>query len=304
MTIEAITGPLIVFQDGSAFPGAPTNANPDQGPSLFLQGTGVLDPRFGYTYSPDQGPTKPAVGFYSTSDLLLADYAPSTVSTTNISASAALSSTTLTLVSSTGSGITVGDSITNIVTGATDSSLLRIDNTPKTITFGTSGAVAVHDPANPFVGRAVSLTSVSNLSAINFTITGYDAYGYLQTQTIAGPNNNTVNTTKTFKWIKSVKSSTTNAGSVSVGTADIYGLPIRADRFFYVSDSAWANALVLTAQFTAADTTSPATASTGDVRGTITPASSSDGTKRLQLAISLHPANISTVTGLLGVTPA
>ena len=156
----------------------------------------------------------------------------------------------------------------------------------------------------PLLGVQCRVTSTSNLSAINFTITGYDAYGYLQTATIAGPNVNTVNTTKTFKWIKSVKSSTTNAGSVSVGTADIYGLPLRADRFFYVSDSTWNNVTILTAAFTAADTTSPATASTGDVRGTITTVSSSDGTKRLQIAINLHPANVSSVTGLLGVTPA
>ena len=91
MTVEAITGPLVVFQDGSAFPGAPSNANPDQGPSQFLCGTALLDPRYGYTYSPDRAATSPSVGFYATSGILVADYAPSAVATTNISASAVLS---------------------------------------------------------------------------------------------------------------------------------------------------------------------------------------------------------------------
>ena len=244
------------------------------------------------------------MGFFNV-EVLGADFAPSTVSTTNIAASQAVSSTGgLTLVSATGSGITVGDSITNAVTGATVTGLLRIDNTPAILTFGQAQTLGVWDPSNPPVGRAVSLTSASNLSAINFTVAGYDAYGYPQTQTLAGPNANTVNTTKTFKWIASVKPASTSGSSVSVGTADIYGLPLRSDRFFYASDSCWNNALILTAAFTAADTTSPATASTGDVRGTITPASSSDGTKRLQIYQSVAPANVSTVTGLFGVTPA
>ena len=304
MTISTTTGPLVTFIDEGAIPGAPANSNPDQGPNLFLMGVALHDPRFGYTYAPGQNPTKSAIGFYGTSGLMLADFAPSTVATANLAAlQAPNAATPLTLVSSSGSGITVGDSTTNVVAGGTYTGLLRIDNTPGLIKFGTSGQVAVHDPANPFIGRSVSLTSAANLSGMNFTISGYDTYGYPQTCTMTGPNANTVNSIKTFKWIKSVTPSGTSGSTVSVGTADIYGFPIRADRFFYVSDSVWNNTLILSAAFTAADTTSPATASTGDVRGTITTVSASDGTKRLQLSLNINPANVSSVTGLFGVTP-
>lgn len=64
--------------------------------------------------------------------------------------------------------------------------------------------------------RNVSLTSVNNLSGVNFTISGVQNTT-LVTETIAGPNNNTVSTTNAFDIISSI---TTNGAvtAVSAGT--------------------------------------------------------------------------------------
>lgn len=68
------------------------------------------------------------------------------------------------------------------------------------------------------VSRTVSLTSTNNLSAINVTVTG-KLMGNIVTQTIAGPNNNTVSTTQFFDTVTSVTvSGIVTAMSVGSGT--------------------------------------------------------------------------------------
>lgn len=72
-------------------------------------------------------------------------------------------------------------------------------------------------PVVTFAGfsRVISLTSTNNLSAVNFTVTGIYK-GALQTQTIAGPNNNTVSTTLLFDSVTSI-STDAAAAAVSAG---------------------------------------------------------------------------------------
>lgn len=158
------------------------------------------------------------------------------------------------------------------------------------------------------VPRAVSLTSTADFSAIGFTITGFDLYGRLQTQTRLGPNNNTVNTLKAFMSVLSVVPNTTDAVHVvRVGTSDIFGLSFVAVDAGYIIPK-WSNTLAQDAgTFVAADATNPATAATGDTRGTYLPSSASDGSKRLVIWQHLTAAQCganATVTGALGVTPA
>lgn len=167
---------------------------------------------------------------------------------------------------------------------------------------GSGRAVILFD-----VPRAVSLTSTANLSAISFTITGFDFYGRLQTQTRIGPNNNTVNTLKAFMSVLSVVPNTTSVSTVSVGSSDIFGLNYTAADAGYIMPK-WNNTLAQDAgTFVAADATSPATAATGDPRGTYVPSSASDGSKRLviwQHLIANQCGPNATVTGAIGVTPA
>jgi hypothetical protein len=185
---------------------------------------------------------------------------------------------------------------------------LAIDGLPGWLGSGQSGAMAFFDPTKG-IARAVSLTSAANVSAINFTIKAVDIYGRPWTQTLAGPNATTVTTKKTAKFVLSVTPNTTSASTVSVGTSDIYGFPVRVDFWPYVAIFWGSPATQVTSAtgFVAADTTSPATASTGDVRGTYATASASNGTNRLSVFVSPRLANVvganvpALVLGLKGV---
>lgn len=72
--------------------------------------------------------------------------------------------------------------------------------------------------------RTVSLTSTGNLSAVNFTITGM-LEGATVSQTIAGPSNNTVQTTQLFNTVTSVTVDGAVGTNVSVGSGSSGQMP-------------------------------------------------------------------------------
>ena len=74
--------------------------------------------------------------------------------------------------------------------------------------------------------RSVSLTSVNDLSLTNFVITGLQNGAYVS-ETVSGPNNNTVYGTKYYDTITSVVASTAVNG-IQVGTGDAGFLPLIA----------------------------------------------------------------------------
>lgn len=157
------------------------------------------------------------------------------------------------------------------------------------------------------VPRSVSLTvATTNQSAISFTVTGYDAYGQPMSEVLAGPNANTVNTLKAFKSVTSIAFNAAIAtNGVSAGIGDKFGLPFRVPDAGYIAFIKWAGTLADNAgTFVAAVATNPSTTTTGDVRGTYTPTSASDGSRRLVAGLML-PALASgpqaTRIGALGV---
>lgn len=159
------------------------------------------------------------------------------------------------------------------------------------------------------VPRSISLTvAVTDFSGTTFTITGYDAYGRRMTQTMNGPNNNTVNSLKAFKKIVSIASSTALGTNVSAGIGDKFGLPLRVIDAGYIVNVKWAGVLAADAgTFVAAVTTDPNTAALGDVRGTYTPSSASNGARRLVVAIAVAAIGSgpnATRIGAFGVPPA
>lgn len=66
----------------------------------------------------------------------------------------------------------------------------------------------------------VGFTSAGNLSARTFTITGTDADGNPQTEALAGPNANTVVTTKYWKSIASIAIDAAAGAALTVGTVN------------------------------------------------------------------------------------
>lgn len=86
-----------------------------------------------------------------------------------------------------------------------------------------AGPFTTFDATTPTDGLAhqVSLTSTANLGSINMTIVGTDANGVALTETRAGPNNNTVETTAYFKTISSITAASTLGGNtMDVGWVD------------------------------------------------------------------------------------
>jgi len=223
-----------------------------------------------------------------------------------------------------GTGVNTGTTIVNQLTGApggVGTYTAQGDDTTSstTITAQATGTTALAQPFgllgqpssvylwNPqaLVARAVSVTGSASATGGNITINGYDIYGVPMSEVIAAPASaTTVNGKKAFKYISSVVPAFTDAHNYSVGTTDIYGFPLRSDFFSDVAINYNAAAITANTGYVAAVTTSPATTTTGDVRGTYALQSASDASKRLAIRQFILPANMNSTTGLFGVTQA
>ena len=167
-----------------------------------------------------------------------------------------------------------------------------------------SAGVATFDYAR--IVTAVSSNIGDTTQSI--TVTGTDYYGQAQTELIALNGTTTVSGLKAFKTVTQVAVDAALTGNLSVGDGDSFGLPYRVTDGGYLLRTGWAGAVADNAgTFTAADTTSPATASTGDVRGTFAPTTAANGSRRLVIAIGLTAVQAgpnATQTSAIGVTPA
>lgn len=159
------------------------------------------------------------------------------------------------------------------------------------------------------IPRSVSITAAGANTA-TYTVTGYDQYGQRMSQTLAAPSTSTVKTTKMFKTVVSVTNANATAGlnNLTVGYGDDIGLPVRVTELGYVIGASFNGAAVTvnSTNFGVADTTSPATVSTTDVRGYIKAAAgTADGTKRYIVTIALPALAVgpnATRIGAFGVT--
>tara|TARA_R110000868_G_scaffold117122_1_gene311186 strand:- start:574 stop:1542 length:969 start_codon:yes stop_codon:yes gene_type:complete len=152
------------------------------------------------------------------------------------------------------------------------------------------------------VPRAVKVNCATTARA--FTVTGYDYYGQPMSEVITVTVAATAVTgLKAFYQI----SGATIAGSataVVIGTSDVLGLPVRVTNVAYVASVKSNSTLAQDAgTFVAADTATAST-STGDVRGTYTPATASTGLVRTVMGILLPGIAVgpnATRVGALGV---
>lgn len=161
-----------------------------------------------------------------------------------------------------------------------------------------NGASAAGGVATLDVPRAVSVVS-SNAGDTTQTATvfGFDVYNQPMSETIAFNGTTTVNGQKAFARVTRVAASAALAGNASVGSTDILGLPYRIVTRGAIQ-TFWDTAFVTTGTFAAADLTSPATATTDDVRGTFLPPSATNGTRRLVVWMRLNPTSQLTAYGV------
>jgi hypothetical protein len=155
-------------------------------------------------------------------------------------------------------------------------------------------------------GVTTTVTHSSSIVATTVRLTGYDLY---RSKVVEDHVITATGTTKTVAGKKAIKYlakiEITSAGNATTNTAnigfnDVLGLPYRIAA---KSDllSVWLNDAVDAATVVAAVATSPATATTGDVRGTIDTNGALDGTKTLVAYLHVSDNDAATRNGLLGV---
>jgi hypothetical protein len=178
-----------------------------------------------------------------------------------------------------------------------------------TLTAGTSVKSIVNNAGATVLQldcpRAIKVNGSTTARA--FTVSGYDYYGQAMSEVITVSVAGTAVTgLKAFFQISGV----TIAGSataVVVGTSDVLGIPVRVANVAYVASVKSNSTLAADAgTFVAADTAT-ATTGTGDVRGTYTPATASNGIVRTVMGILLPGIAVgpnATRVGALGVTQA
>jgi hypothetical protein len=157
------------------------------------------------------------------------------------------------------------------------------------------------------VPRALSITiGAGTITNRNVTITGYDYYGQPMSEVIATgtTQSTTVNGKKAFFQIISASVSGSVGATVSIGTADIFGSPVRFNDKGYLARVGWNDTLAENAATVVDADATTATTTTGDVRGTVAPSTAADGTKRLVVAVLLTAIQAgpnATRLGALGV---
>lgn len=179
-----------------------------------------------------------------------------------------------------------------------------------TLTAGTSAKSVVRTDGTTVIQlntpRALQVNTSTSARAV--TISGYDYFGQPMTETITVSVAGTpVNGKKAFYQVSGA-TITGSATAVTIGTTDIFGLPVRVIDAGYVVKVGWAGVLAQDAgTLVVADLTNPATSTTGDVRGTYTPSSASNGARRLVMTIAVPGIACgpnATRVGALGVTQA
>ena len=178
-----------------------------------------------------------------------------------------------------------------------------------TLTAGTSTKSIVRPDGVTVIQLDVPRALKVNCSttARAFTVSGYDYYGQPMSEVITVSVAGTAVTGK--KAFFQVVSATIagSATAVLIGTSDVLGLPVRVFNVAYIASVKSNSTLAQDAgTFVAADTTT-ATTTTGDVRGTYTPATASDGIVRTVMGILLPGIAVgpnATRVGALGVTQA
>jgi len=198
--------------------------------------------------------------------------------------------------------------------GATNVAAAQTTSSSITLTAGTSVRSVVRSDGSTVlqldVPRALSIVSgTGTLTNRNVTISGYDYYGQAMSEVIATGTvqSTTVSGKKAFYQVVSATISGALGATIGIGTTDILGIPVRVANVAYVASVKSNSTLAQDAgTFVAADTAT-ATTTTGDVRGTYTPATASNGIVRTVMGILLPGIAVgpnATRTGALGVTQA
>lgn len=161
-------------------------------------------------------------------------------------------------------------------------------------TLATSGVATLDVPRN-----VILVSSSGTDSTQTATVTGTDLYTVPTVETITLTGTTAAQGLKAFLTVSKVAMSASTVGNISAGSGDKFGVPFRINKKGSLQafwDAAWNSGSGTT---TLAVTTNPATATTGDVRGTYLPATASDGTRTLALWVYMD--DVESANGLYGI---
>ncbi len=132
-------------------------------------------------------------------------------------------------------------------------------------TLATGGVGTIASP------RGLSVTFAAGTTA-TITITGTDEYGETVVEDIAGTASGITAGVKAFSTVTSVTTdeATATGSPVNVGVGDVFGLPFYVEDAGKVVSVSQSGSALATGLTVTAGVTTTATATTGDVRGTIT----------------------------------
>jgi len=197
------------------------------------------------------------------------------------------------------------NTVTSAITVAGQPPVVGVSNSvaaSQSITSGTpglvNGALATAGVATMDVPRNI-IAAWTGTAVL--TITGTDYYG--QAQTEASASGTSFTGKKAFATITAINVSA-NVTAATVGTGNALGLPFvvaNSGGFFAPVFDGAADAAVAATNLVVADITSPATTTTGDVRGTYLPVGTLNGAKVLAALIKVYDPT--TQVGTFGVTP-
>jgi hypothetical protein len=169
----------------------------------------------------------------------------------------------------------------------------------------SAGFYRIHNPAE-MLARNVYIEVQALASAAStpyvFLVTGWDVWKQYMTESIPISVTSTSPTftgygKKAFKFINSINVTMQTTSTVSVGIGDTFGYPVRADYPSQVLIYAGSTTVVSSVGFTAAVSTagSPASNTTGDVRGTVQLSALGAGTPITSVATSTGTTRLSII---------
>jgi hypothetical protein len=161
--------------------------------------------------------------------------------------------------------------------------LTAVTATSATLTT-TAGAAVVTTAGTP-----TGLTYTLGVAPVTVTVTGLDYYGQAMSEAITSSAaiSTAVSGLKAFYIITSVAVSGATGTALTVGTTDVFGVPVRVTDGGYICHVGWNGSFTIDGGSLVVASTATATTTTGDVRGTFDPSSASDGIKRLVVGIML-----------------
>jgi hypothetical protein len=166
LTTTALTGPILSFGQNAS-----SDYNPDIGPSLFWGGSGILDPRTAFTYSPGNRQGLPVFGWLGYDLVTALSAVPYTAAAGAIVASANATSATLALVSanSATTGVYITQTFVRSDTGVVDNNsgagLVALDAYAScTATFSNGVMTVTANSSMPISPGMVILTTGGTIS--------------------------------------------------------------------------------------------------------------------------------------------